>query len=81
MRAVPADTPVTRPALTFATAVLLLLQVPPDEVSVNVDVAPIHAFGVPLMVPALGAGRTVTDGDVIAVMLVQPVPGYVADRL
>jgi hypothetical protein len=33
------------------------------------------------MVPALGAGRTVTDGDVIAVMLVQPVPGYVADRL
>ena len=39
--AVPALTPVTTPAaFTVATTVLLLVQLPPDAVSVSVDVAP-----------------------------------------
>jgi hypothetical protein len=43
----------------LATAALLLLQVPPDTVSVNVDVAPTHTVVVPPMVPVLAAGFTV----------------------
>ena len=57
----PAATPVTvPPALTVATAVLALVQVPPAAVSVSVVLAPAHTVVVPPMVPAAAAGLTVT---------------------
>jgi hypothetical protein len=43
-----------------AIAVLLLLHVPPLAASVRVVVAPTHTDNVPLMLPALGNGLTVT---------------------
>ena len=65
MAAVPAATPVTTPVdeLTVATAVLLLLHVPPVVASVNVAVFPTHA----LMVPPIAAGLAFTDAILVAV--------------
>ena len=62
MVAVPADTPVTTPvvAFTVATAVLLLLQLPPDTVELKVLVPATQIDWVPLSVPAVGAALTVT---------------------
>ncbi len=49
----PPDTPTTRPdADTVATAVLLLLHVPPETVSVNVDGVPAQKALAPVIVPA-----------------------------
>ena len=47
----PADMPVTAPvpAITVATAVLLLLQVPPATVLLNVFAAPMHIPKVPVI--------------------------------
>ena len=58
---VPSATAVTTPvvALTVATAVLLLLQLPPTPLLVKVVTDPVHTNVVPLMVPALGSGLTV----------------------
>ena len=57
----PVATPVTTPALlTVASAALLLLQVPPVVASVSVMVAPVHTIAGPVMVPADGAGLTVS---------------------
>lgn len=55
MEAVPAATPVTTPeALTVATAVLLLAQLPPvAPLEVNVEVVPAQIAVVPERVPAL----------------------------
>jgi hypothetical protein len=51
--AVPADTPNTTPPVepTDATSVLLLLHVPPDEVSLNVAVDPEQNPETPLIAP------------------------------
>ena len=60
--AVPAATPVTKPvvAFTVATAVLLLLQVPPlRPLLLNVAFAPAQTVAAPLTVPALGSAFTV----------------------
>ena len=43
-----------------AVLVLLLLQVPPEALSVSDVVAPTHTTAVPLMEPADGAGLIVT---------------------
>ena len=58
--ALPAATPLTRPevAPTVATAVLLLFQLPPEGVELNVFDAPIHIAKVPVI--AVGKGLTVT---------------------
>jgi len=58
----PAANAVTNPvaAFTVATAVLLLLHVPPDTVDVYVSVEPTHKVWLPLNVPALGGAVTVT---------------------
>jgi hypothetical protein len=55
MVAVPAATPVTMPVAepTVATAVLLLLQVPPPDASASAVVAPAHAVNVPVMTETL----------------------------
>ena len=60
--AVPADTPDTMPeALTVATAVLLLLQLPPVKpLEIREVVAPWQSVFVPEMVPELGNALTVT---------------------
>jgi len=63
MFVVPDVSPCTiPPALTVATLVLLLLQlpVPTPLASVNVVVEAGHTVYVPLIVPAFGAGFTVT---------------------
>ena len=72
MVAVPAATPVTSPvvALTVAIARVLLDQVPPVMVEVNVDVPLTQMFWFPLRVPAVGAVVTVTVR--VAVALAQP---------
>ena len=63
----PAPTPVTTPvALTVATAVLLLLQVPPVAVSVKVAVAPVQTPAGPETIPAFGSGLTVIVVEVSA---------------
>ena len=51
MVGVPADAPVTTPvaALTVASAVLLLLHVPPVTVLPKAVVRPTHTFVVPVM--------------------------------
>jgi hypothetical protein len=46
--------------VTVATAALLLLHTPPETLSVNVLVAPTHIGEVPVIVPALAEGLTVT---------------------
>jgi hypothetical protein len=58
---VPADTAVTTPvvAFTVATAVLLLLQLPPATVELNVLVPATQIDWVPLNTPAVGAAVTV----------------------
>ena len=64
--AVPALTALTSPddALTVATAVLLLLQDPPaSPLLLYVAVAPIQSGEVPLTVPALALGLTVSVLD------------------
>ena len=62
MITVPVATPVTPPvADTEALAALPLLQVPPVPVVVNRLVLPIQTDGLPLMVPGLGNGLTVTS--------------------
>ncbi len=69
MVAVPVLTPVTTPlAFTVATAVLPLVHVPPaSPLLVKVVVVPIHTDPVPLIVPALAFGLTVTNFVVLAV--------------
>ena len=62
---VPADTPVTTPPDTVASA-LLLLHVPPGAASVRVIVDPIHTPAGPLIVPVTRAAPTVTGADAIA---------------
>ena len=81
MFAEPVVTPVTTPPLTVATAELLLLHVPPLAASDNVTAAATHVCVVPDIVPAFGTGLTATDDEVAAVVLVQPLPGYVTDKL
>ena len=64
MVAVPAATPVTTPVpeFTVATAVLLLLQLPPlVPLLVNVVVDPAQTVEEPLIVPAFGAAFTVIN--------------------
>ena len=65
MVAVPAATPVTTPVEepTVAFGIALLVQVPPDAVSVRAIVAPIHAVEDPEM--AEGIAYTVTVFAVI----------------
>ena len=68
MVAVPAVTPVTIPDMPIvATAVLLLLHVPPVVVLLNVVVAVAQTIAVPVMVPATGSGLTVTSIVAVAV--------------
>ena len=72
MIAVPALTPVTNPveAFTVATAVALLLHIPPVSpllVYVTALGAPIQIGVAPLTVPAFAFGLTVTNCDVVAV--------------
>ena len=70
MVAVPAAIPVTVPVLlTVATAMLLLLQVPPAAAiaSLNVVVVPAHRVVAPDMLPAFGSVLTVTTVVVTAV--------------
>ena len=65
---VPADSALTSPveAFTDATVVLLLLQVPPaSPVLVYVADAPIHSGDVPLTVPALAFGLTISVADAL----------------
>lgn len=67
--ALPAATPVAIPVdePTVATAVLLLLHVPPVVALFSVVVAPTHAESVPVIVPAVdGAAFTVAIAVVIA---------------
>jgi hypothetical protein len=60
MIVVPGLTPYIMPELVpiVATAVALLLQVPPVTASLNVTVRPWQTTGVPIIVP--GVGTTVT---------------------
>ncbi len=67
MVTVPAVTPLTTPeAFMVAIAVLLLVHVPPATASDKVTVAPVHSVEVPVIVPALGAGLTVTVSTALA---------------
>jgi len=67
--AVPPDTPVSIPELLpiVATAVLLLVQVPPVNASVSVEVVPGQTTNVPAIAP--GSGFTVNG-----VVTIQVVP-------
>ena len=67
MKAVPAEMPATRPDKepTVPMAVLLLLHLPPLEMSLNVVVAPVHTWAVPVI--ADGVAYTVTITEVVAV--------------
>ena len=64
----PANTAVTKPvvAFTVATAVLLLVHVPPVTVDIYVSVDPKHKFWLPLNVPADGGAVTVTTRVAVA---------------
>jgi hypothetical protein len=70
MTDVPVATPVTKPVKpTVATAVLVLLQVPPGVISVSGVVLPAHTVRVPAIVAGcIGCGFTV-----MGLMAVQPV--------
>ena len=57
----PAETPVTTPPATVATAALLVDQVPPTVASANVVVEPTHTLIAPKGVIAAGNGFTTTD--------------------
>lgn len=60
MVAVPGETPTTSPdAVTVATAVLVLLHVPPVAVLVSDMVSAWHTESAPLMAPASAIGLTV----------------------
>ena len=64
MVALPAATPITTPVdeFTVATAVLLLLQLPPVlPLLVNVVARPAHTAVAPFIVPALAVALTVTN--------------------
>ena len=64
----PVATPVTRPvALTVALAGLTLLHIPPPAASVSAVVAAGQTDRTPVMLPALGAGFTVTTTVAAAV--------------
>ena len=65
MIGLPADTPVTTPVVepTVANPVLLLLQVPPPVISLNIVVEPVQTLAVPVM--AAGNGLTVMIAVVI----------------
>ena len=63
MIAVPADIPVTRvedPTDVVAIAVLLLLHVPPDVVSLKIIVLPVHTAEGPEIEPMVGKTLMVT---------------------
>ncbi len=70
MVALPAATAVTTPDAEFtdAAAGLLLLQVPPVPVLVNVVDKPAHTVAAPLTTPAFGSALTViiVDADEVA---------------
>lgn len=69
MMALPADSPVTRPPeFTVATAVLLLVHVPPVVEALSVVVVPVQIVVVPVIDPAEGAPFTVT----VATALFEP---------
>ena len=63
----PPLTPVTTPDATVATPVDPELQTPPPVASVRFVVAPTHSVGVPLTVPAMANGLTVTTTLVLKV--------------
>ena len=72
MVAVPPETPVTSPVvLTVATAVALLLHVPPPVVLVSVILLPAHTDEGPEIALTEGLTLTVTERVAVAV---QPVP-------
>ena len=61
MFAVPEEIPVTTPvAVTVATPVAPELQIPPVAMSLSGIVEPVHTVDAPAIVPAFGAGLTVT---------------------
>lgn len=64
----PGAIPVTIPVFVpiVATALALLLQVPPDTLLLRLIVDPIHTEVAPLIVPAFGTGFTVTVADAVA---------------
>lgn len=70
---VPADIPVARPEdePTVATAVLLLLHIPPTVPSARVEVALMHRLVVPVMGDTEGNGSTT---NAIVAMAVPHVP-------
>ena len=69
MVAVPAELPVTIPAVpTEATEELLLVHEPPVVVLLSVVVLPVHTVAVPVIVPADGVLVTVT----ICVAVLEP---------
>lgn len=60
------------PALMAATDVLLLLQIPPDTpVEVSGVVLPVHIASVPMILPALGSGGSMSV-FILASVPVQP---------
>ena len=63
----PAEMPVTVPPETDARAGFELIHVPPITVSARVVVAATQTTPVPVMLPALGNGFTVTDSVAYAV--------------
>lgn len=66
--ALPAAMPVTVPvALTLAIAALLVVHVPPEVALLSVVVALWQTVCVPVIVPALGTGTTVTSAVSLAV--------------
>jgi hypothetical protein len=63
----PTETPVTRPEeLIVATLALLLLQVPPTEVSDKVKVPATQPVVAPVMAPKVGNGLTVNERVAVA---------------
>ena len=71
MVVVPEVIPFTTPEVpTVATTVLVLLHTPPVAVSVNAVDEPAHTVAVPVIVPAPGAGLTVTL--IVAATVPQP---------
>ena len=68
MVAVPAVTPFTLPdPSTVAMPVAVLLQAPPEAVSLKPVAEPAHTVAVPVTVPADGNGLTVTTSITAAV--------------
>jgi hypothetical protein len=67
---IPAVTPVTMPDVPIVAVLLLLLQVPPVTLSVNVVAELTHKDELPVIVPALGSGLMV----MVLVAVVVPHP-------